>query len=294
MAPFATFLSYTARSLPGMSLASNRPASELPGDPSRFHFFYSHGHPAQSWDYEDTLECWHVQVTYGLSTDEDWDGQESTDDDAGTAEPTPGSDIGEVILYRLRTHTGQNRWEAADAHSGDLEVIAHSVLAEDGHDYNDAFDRAVESFGDLLILDRVRLDKAWRGFGFGPYCAAEAIRRLSSGCCAVAAYPAMSEYSANRDEVTEAFREEAKRKIAALWESIGFHPFQDGVWLLDTALKEPEDRLEECRAELEALSEAYQAHRSEQSETSVEPSPDPESTPATADSQGALASAGEP
>ena len=263
-------LSYPARSLPGMSPASIRPVAELPGDPSRLHFFYSHGHPAQPWDYEDTLECWRVQVTYGLSTDVEWDDGPADEGASAPLAPEPGSEIGEVILYRLRAYTGQNRWEAADADSGDLETIASAVLADDGHDYNDAFDQEIEGFGDLLILDRFRLDKAWRGFGLGPYCAAEAIRRLAGGCCAVATYPGMSEYPEDRDEVTEAYREEAATKIAALWESIGFHRFQHGVWLLDTALKEPGERLEERRADLESLSAAYQAHRSVRSDISPE------------------------
>ncbi|MFJ4674192.1 hypothetical protein [Kitasatospora purpeofusca] len=257
-----------------MSLASIRPAAELPGDPSRLHFFYSHGHPVRPRDYEDTLECWHVQVTYGVSADEcDDELAEGTDGDGTPAAPQSGSEIGEIILYRLRAYTGHNRWEAADAHSGDLETIASAVLADNGHDYNDAFDETIESFGDLLVLDRVRLDKAWRGFGLGPYCAAEAIRRLSGGCCAVAAYPGMSEYPDNQDEATEVSRDEAVGKIAALWESIGFHRFQHGVWLLDTALKEPGERLEERRADLEALLAAYQAHRLASADTSPDPVP---------------------
>lgn len=44
-----------------------------------------------------------------------------------------------------------------------------------------------------MILDRVFLQNPWRGFGLGPALAAEAIRRLADGCCAVAAYPAPSE-----------------------------------------------------------------------------------------------------
>jgi GNAT superfamily N-acetyltransferase len=89
--------------------------------------------------------------------------------------------------------------------------------------------RSTILLGDLLILDRVSLDRAWRGFGLGPILAAEALRRLSGGCCAVAAYPAMGEYPEDREQVTEAYRRRAKKKIAALWESIGFQPFRRGL-----------------------------------------------------------------
>jgi hypothetical protein len=67
----------------------------------------------------------------------------------------------------------------------------------------------------------------------------EAIRRLSWGCCAVAVFPGMGEYPEDCEQVTEAYRLQAKEEITALWESIGFQLFRRGVWLLDTALRRP-------------------------------------------------------
>ncbi|MEV5989236.1 hypothetical protein AB0L85_30325 [Streptomyces sp. NPDC052051] len=88
--------------------------------------------------------------------------------------------------------------------------------------------------------------------------AAEAIRRLSGGCCAVAVFPGMGEYPEDREQVTETYRLQAKKKIAALWESIGFQPFRRGVWLLGTALRQPEELMQARRAELRALGTAFQ------------------------------------
>lgn len=90
----------------------------------------------------------------------------------------PGAEVGHLVLWRLRDYTGDNRWGAADAESGDLEVIAAAVLGRSGHTgYSAAFDKAVtHPVGDPLILDRVRLGKEWRGFGLGPILAAEAKR----------------------------------------------------------------------------------------------------------------------
>lgn len=51
------------------------------------------------------------------------------------------------------------------------------------------------------------------------------------GACAVAVFPGMGEYPEDREQVTEAYRLQAKEKIAALWESIGFQLFRRGVWL---------------------------------------------------------------
>ncbi|MER6421130.1 hypothetical protein [Streptomyces sp. NPDC001137] len=147
----------------------------------------------------------------------------------------------------------------ADAELGDLESIAAAVL-DDG-EYSAAFQEAIDSpVGDLLILDRVFLARPWRGFGLGPVFAAEAIRRLFDGCCAVAAEPGMAEWPDNRDEVSDADRTTAKAKVAALWESIGFHAFHGGVQLLDTSLQEPLDLHRARRKDLEVLSAAYQAH----------------------------------
>jgi hypothetical protein len=73
----------------------------------------------------------------------------------------------------------------------------------------------------------------------------EAIHRLSGGCCAVAVFPGMGEYPEDCEQVTEAYRLQTKEEITALWESIGFQLFRRGVWLLDTALRRPENS---CRS----------------------------------------------
>ncbi|MFJ2722232.1 hypothetical protein [Streptomyces sp. NPDC087437] len=246
---------------------ARRPAFELPGDPALLRLTYTHEHPAVPYDYEDTLENWHVSVRAFHDEKEACDG--------GCTEACEqliedGSEVGWLRLWRLRDYTGEDRWTAADAESGDLESIVAVVL--EGGEYSDAFEEVIECpVGDLPILDRVFLSRPWRGFGLGPVFAAEAVRRLSGGCCAVAAEPGMAEWPEDRDEVTETYRAAAKGKIAALWESIGFHAFQDGVQLLDTSLREPADLLRQRRGDLQELSAAYQAHRD--GRTTVKPRP---------------------
>lgn len=71
----------------------------------------------------------------------------------------------------------------------------------------------------------------------------------------------MGEYPEGREKVSDADRRRAKKKIAALWESIGFEPFRNGVWLLDTALRRPEELMRARREELQALSGAFDARR---------------------------------
>ncbi|MGW1094222.1 hypothetical protein ACWD5W_00370 [Streptomyces sp. NPDC002455] len=236
--------------------SARRPASELPCDPARLRLVYSHGHPAVPYEDEDTLEHWRVSIRAYHDEDEECPGGCT---DACQELVDTGNEVGHLSLWRLRDHTGADRWMVADAQSGGLESIAATVL--DDSEYSAAFHEAIDCpVGDLLILDRVFLALPWRGFGLGPVFAAEAIRRLSSGCCAVAAEPGMAEWPDNRDEVTDAYRATAKVKIAALWESVGFHAFHSGVQLLDTSMQEPIDLHRARRKDLKNLSAAYQAH----------------------------------
>ncbi|MEW5655219.1 hypothetical protein ABGT92_07745 [Streptomyces cinereoruber] len=234
---------------------TRRPVSELPADPAHLRLSYSHDHPAEPYDFEDTLEAWHVSIrTYHFEEEECEGGctaecQELIDS---------GREVGYVRLWRVRDYTGDNRWEAADAESGDLEAIAATVFDVRTDEYSQAFEEFIECpVGDLLILDRVFLSKEWRGFGLGPVFAAEAIRRLAGGCCAVAAQPGLGEWPEGVTEVPRAYREEATKKIAALWRSIGFRDFAGGVQLFDPALRELSELLGKARRHLPALSSAY-------------------------------------
>ncbi|MFB7669027.1 hypothetical protein ACFC1R_34810 [Kitasatospora sp. NPDC056138] len=254
---------------------ARRPASELPGNPGLLRLVYSHERPSVPWcGFEDTLEQWEVSIrAYHLEEDECDGGCTDTREEL----IRNGTIIGHLILWRLRMLTGADPWEAADAESGDLESIAAAVF-EDG-DYCEAFEEAIDGFGDLLILDRVYLSKPWRGFGLGPIFAAEAIHRLCGGCCAVAAEPGVAEYPENRELVTDEFRATARKKIAALWESIGFRPFRHGVQLLDTSLQRPLDLLHERRDELQDLCKAYENHQAQLRPVPAPVSQDPTSAP---------------
>ncbi|MEV6332617.1 hypothetical protein [Streptomyces sp. NPDC051909] len=70
----------------------------------------------------------------------------------------------------------------------------------------------------------------------------------------------MSERPEDESLVTDAYADAATKKIAALWESIGFEHFSEGVYLRDTAL-EHGGELRRCRKELAALGEEYRSAR---------------------------------
>ncbi|MFG3490061.1 hypothetical protein [Streptomyces sp. NPDC047972] len=235
---------------------SRRPVSELPGDPACLRLVYTHDRPVIPYDFEDTLERWGVSARWFHDEDAQCAGGCTQACEGAKGE---GSEVGRLSLWRLRDRTGADRGMVADAESGGLGGIVSTVLDRD--EYSAAFEEAIECpVGDLLILDRVFLAEPWRGFGLGPAFAAEAVRRLSGGCCAVAAEPGRGEWPDNRDDITDAYRATATKKTAALWESIGFHPFRNGVHLLDTSLQEPDDLLRRRRNDLMELSAAYRQH----------------------------------
>ncbi|MFD9793360.1 hypothetical protein ACFWXK_20705 [Streptomyces sp. NPDC059070] len=132
----------------------------------------------------------------------------------------------------------------------------------DGEEYSTDFWKAVEMpVGDLLVLDEVVLARQWRGFGLGPVFAQEAIVRLQGGCRAVACVPGAGEPPTAGQEPTREEWRAACVKIAALWQTIGFEPFKDGVYLRDTAC-DYDAVLLARRADLDQLSAEYgSAHR---------------------------------
>ncbi|MQS17645.1 hypothetical protein F7Q99_37020 [Streptomyces kaniharaensis] len=202
---------------------------------------YQHSQFGTADPYSDTAERWTVSITEPGDDDED------------------GPHAGELTLYRLRDDTGHSRLMAADSESGELLSIAEAVM--DGNDYNEEFQKAIDMpVGDLLVLDRVYLAPAWRGFGLGPIFAAEAIRRLEGGCCAVAVEPGATEWPEDESLVTDEYHATVTRKIAALWETIGFQHFKDGIYLRDTAVDHG-GILREQRQHLRTLSEAHRASK---------------------------------
>ncbi|MEU7556481.1 hypothetical protein AB0B01_29865 [Streptomyces sp. NPDC044571] len=168
--------------------------------------------------------------------------------DARTAPPDAecrfedGTPIGEMSFVRIRDYTRDPAWEAADSYTGDIEKIV-SVCTDPayamtpGLHWSPEFEERIDCpAGDLLIMDRVRIQRQWRGFGIGALAAAEAIRRLVPGCCAVACEPAPTDGDFGGDEPGY---QAAQAKIARVWESVGFKAFNDGVYLLDPALQHP-------------------------------------------------------
>lgn len=223
-----------------MDYIPRRAASDLPFDGSDIVLRYGFAHPALPFEFEDTLELWSVEIL--RYHDEDVCPRCSPE--GGSCPFESGTPIGEMTFVKVRDFTGDPAWEAADAHDGDIEKIV-SVCTDPayamtpGLHWSPEFEERIDvPAGDLLIMDRVRIEPQWRGFGIGALSAAEAIRRLAAGCCAVACEPAPTDGDFENDKPGY---QAAQAKIAKVWESVGFEGFNDGVYLLDPALQHPID-----------------------------------------------------
>ncbi|MFE5098160.1 hypothetical protein ACFRCI_50185 [Streptomyces sp. NPDC056638] len=238
------------------ALAVDRPP--LPADPSLISLAYQHEHPLQACEFDDTLERW--TVTARINADilaEDMAARRDTDQE--TLDAIEDVAVGRMSFVRVRMFGPDDPFEAMDAYTGDVSRIGERVLdvarGEFARDFEEALAHPV---GDLLVMDRVILEPAWRGFGLGPVLAGAAIRRLSPDCTAVLCEPG----SADGRKMTEEQHREAAAKLGRVWSTIGFEPFQHGVHFLDCHLQRPLDLLSERQQEFTALCRSWHAQHS--------------------------------
>ncbi|MFI6341026.1 hypothetical protein [Streptomyces sp. NPDC050535] len=230
--------------------------AQLPVDPSLISLAYHHEHPVQAYEFEDTLEVWSVTARIDAEVLAE-DLAASSDRDDESLDAVQDVVVGRMSFVRVRMFGPDRPFEAMDAHTGDVAGIGEVVLDVAAGEWDPALEAALaHPVGDLLVMDRVVLESAWRGFGLGPVLAGAAIRRLSQGCAAVACEPG----SADGRELTEDQHREAAAKLGRVWARVGFEPFQDGVHVLDCHLQRTEDLLAERRAEFSALCRTWQTH----------------------------------
>lgn len=203
-----------------------------PGDPAELYLRISYTDSLSGTPHGDTLERWDVAVLHARG------------DFA----------VGSMVFYKVHLDRGVHAAHAMEDESEDLAEIASVILdAETGYFTDDVSD-ALDYVGSaLLVMDRVTLDEAWRGFGLGAVLTIEVIHRLMPGCRAVACSPGVSDISGERlrdraecDRITE--------RIARGWERLGFRLHKDNVFLLSPVslvLEEQRDALRARRAELD-------------------------------------------
>ncbi|ALP00195.1 hypothetical protein SHL15_9279 [Streptomyces hygroscopicus subsp. limoneus] len=212
------------------SVRPKRSVTELPGDPARLHLHYGHGHSAVPYDYEDTLESWYVQVTYG------WPATRSgTTKRTGTATlllraPRSGtSSCGGCATTPVTTGGRQRTPNPAISRSSSPLSLAGP----------DATATALRSRKRSRIpsgpaAPRPRQPpQGLEGLRAGPRPGRRSDPPPVRGLLRGRGLSGHGEYPEDHEQVTEAYRRQAKTKIAALWESIGFQPFREacGSWI---------------------------------------------------------------
>ncbi|MFD5814815.1 hypothetical protein [Streptomyces sp. NPDC127038] len=230
--------------------------AQLPADPSLITLLYQHEHLVQGFEFGDTLEVWTVTARI----DADVLAEElaaTTDMDQEALDAVEDVAVGRMSFVRVRMFGPDHPFEAMDSYTGDVAGIGEVVLDVADGEWSEAFEAALaHPVGDLLVMDRVVLEPAWRGFGLGPVLAGSAIRRLSEGCVATVCEPG----SADGRELSQAEHREASTKLGHVWAKIGFQPFQDGVHVLDCHLQRTQDLLAERQEEFRARCRAWREH----------------------------------
>jgi hypothetical protein len=148
-------------------------------------------------------------------------------------------DVGDARLIVLNLEAGVTLADLADTTSGDWVDISPSETRTDTATGMARDDDTESREMSVLILERLWIEPAYRGYGLGPIVAACAILRLGRGCRLAACYPApfeTSQASEDRDRSIEA--------LGRIWAKVGFTPWNDGVWMLDLHTTDVHNALE--------------------------------------------------
>jgi GNAT superfamily N-acetyltransferase len=238
---------------------------QLPADPARLHLQYAYQHSLHDGPHEQTVERWMVGIRHGRDAHDPArcpvrDSADSPEKDCARECPgfeENGVEVGRMTFFRIRLTQGLNAWQAMGQESEELYEIATVLLDErTGYFTDDVEGRLAYSGTDLLVMDRVILDKPWRGFGLGSVLVAEAINRLEPGCRAVVCSPGVSETGGGW-RPDEAEWDRVTARIAAAWERVGFAPYRDNVYLLVPADEVSEERRADLRGKFQDLCLAW-------------------------------------
>lgn len=124
---------------------------------------------------------------------------------------------------------------ALDDISADHALFANLFTVDSYNSDGDVWDESLSDTFDswengLLTVDQVVVAPAWRGRRLGQLLCVAAADRLSSGCRAVALHPSPIDSEFDFDSPEHAL---AVQGLTDLWASVGFHPWRDGISLLN-------------------------------------------------------------
>ncbi|MER0476993.1 hypothetical protein ABR737_01240 [Streptomyces sp. Edi2] len=255
------------------SAAAVRPINDMLQNPDYIELTYRLDASLGNHEYEDTIEKWTVTAHLGESFGLDrippcedctakWQALYEADGFVDEGEECEHRlHVGTLEFYKVRWGGSQNPFWAMEEQSQNLYEMAEVIFSAEHDDYSEEFNEITEGgFGgsDVLVVYRVELTEAWRGFGLGPIMASDGIRRLSGGCCAVLIHPTpIDSHGMTHDEV-----QHARTRLQQTWEKVGFVPYGDGPYMIfATSWAAPEQKAVKLREELKDLSARWRASR---------------------------------
>jgi GNAT superfamily N-acetyltransferase len=100
----------------------------------------------------------------------------------------------------------------------------------------------------IVIVDRARIAPAWRGLGgVGRLLISRLLRWVTSRAAIVATHPYPIDIPIDeRDDEAREAREKAP--VQRCWQSLGFEPFREDVWVMQPHLRAHEDAVKRLEA----------------------------------------------
>ncbi|WP_435178923.1 hypothetical protein [Actinacidiphila sp. bgisy145] len=144
-------------------------------------------------------------------------------------------------------------YDSLDARSSDYEHFARLFDPSGDMGLHPDFEEGLIVGAHVVIIDRVRLAPAWRGHGgIGRLLIARSLRWLASSAALVATHPFPIEIPLDdRDDEQRVEREKAS--VQRTWQSLGFEPFREDLWVMKPHLRAHQD----AAAQLEAAFSEY-------------------------------------
>ncbi|SEC19794.1 hypothetical protein SAMN05216489_00133 [Streptomyces sp. 3213] len=207
----------------------------LPGDPSGLRLHISYADDLLDTPQGDTLERWGVAI---LHRGRVHDTARCPGSPGGCVTPDCSAivvedvAVGSMTFFRVHLDQRRNAFWAMEEESEKLYEAAQVLLDREMGNFTDDVSELLDYVGsDLLVMDRVTLDKEWRGHGLGAVLAMEAVLRLRPGCRAIACSPGVTDITGNRLR-DQAEWDRVNAQIRQGWERIGFRLYRDNVLLL--------------------------------------------------------------
>jgi hypothetical protein len=217
---------------------TDSPAHVPPANPHNITLTYRHRH-LWWFDADAAPEAWHVSADIY--------------DDSGTHVETH---VADMSIVAVDVYDTRDPFGLLDGEDADLGLIAETIFSAGSGQLDPELDDLLEPIGSrILILNSVRLAPCWRGFGLGTLLAGTAISKLSGGARAAVCYPAPID-EPDEEELGEAMREQAIKKLGKVWAQLGFEHFRDGIHVLDLSLVTLDESLEQLRKN----ADRYQTH----------------------------------